>query len=702
MNKFTQPTKNIWFDQKEPLYDPSDPKLNKQFKDYWKREKDRCINGFYLADGQVFISGWLYFHTVYNKIAAYIEDDKGKKHREIITPELWDTHWDVAQDFLECENQGVFYNLVGSRDWGKSIIGASRAAHLYTFYSNSESVISGGADNYIKLVTDKIEDSLTNIHPIWKKNRIANDWKREVKAGWKDKKTNQIDPKSSNSRVLMRNYENGIKSMAANGTRPGFHLIDEEGTIQHFIACLKDSDGCWWSGGGTKPSCLVMCTGTGGDMEVGAQAGEVFNKPRAYNMLAFPNPETGGEMGRFISALRSRRKFKEEKPLSEYLGISHPDLDRVTIYVSNEERALKEWWKPAYERALKSGNQKTIIKFKAYWPLVASDCFLQISSNNYNVEAAKKQKLALLKFAEEMHDGFIGERVEIFHDGEKIRHKHSNKLPVTQYPHNDENTDAPVMMWEPPIQNPPWGLYVAGVDPYRQDSAEYSDSLGAVYIFKRMHEISSEKYQDMFVAAYVARPGSVDDWNEQARLLIKYYNAFTLCENDDMTFIRYMQNKGDDFYLADQPEWLKDVVPHSTVNRGKGIHRSSEKVRNFLRTCLKRWLDDVLDQQRDENGSVTSEVLGVSRVKDLMLLEEIIKFNKDGNFDREVAASLAVALADKMAPLGKVQSVGDDPRYQSYYNAHRQPTQNKTKSNSLFTNSSSGILRRERKSKLFL
>lgn len=670
---YTQPTINIWFpDQKEPLYDPSDASLMARFKAYWKRERDRCINGFPFAGGQVHISGWLYWHTVYWKIASYPEREDGKKLRTIITPQLRDTDWIVDGDFTKCEQEGKFYNLVGSRDWGKSIIGGSRAGWLYSLFNNSESVISGGADNYIKLVTDKIEDGLTNVHPMWKKNRLSNDWKREVKAGWKDKKSNQIDPKSSNSRILMRNYENGIKSMAANGTRPGFHIIDEEGTIQYLIACIKDSDGCWWSGGGSKPSCLVMLTGTGGDMEVGAEAGEVFNNPDAYNMLSFDNPETGGRMGRFIDALMSRMKYKEEQTLSQYLGISHPDLDRVKILVTNRERALKEWWEPTYAKNLKSGNQKTITKFLAYWPLKASDCFLVVNSNPYNVDAAQKQKAKLLTMAQGMHDGTIGQRVEIFYDGEKIRHKHSEKWPVTEFPVKSQSTDCPVVMWEPPISDsPPWGLYIAGVDPYRQDDAEYSSSLGAVYIYKRMHEISSEHYQDMFVASYVARPKSVDEWNEQARLLIKYYNAFTLCENDDMTFIRYMQNKGDDFYLADQPQWLKDIVPFSNVNRGKGIHRSSEKVRTFLRTCFKRYLDDVVNKELGDDGSVMREILGVSRVQDVMLLEEVIKFHKDGNFDREVAASLAIALADKMQPLGKVMASGSDPRYQAYFDKQK-------------------------------
>ncbi len=256
----------------------------------------------------------------------------------------------------------------------------------------------------------------------------------------------------------------------------------------------------------------------------------------------------------------------------------------------------------------------------------------------------------------------------LYHDGEYIKHKFTDKSPVTEFPVKTQDTDAPVVIYEFPIENPPWGLYLAGVDPYRQDESSYSDSLGAIYIYKRMHDITGEKYQDMFVASYVARPKTVDDWNEQARLLIRYYNAFTLVENDDMTFIRYMQNKGDDFYLCDQPSWLTDIVPNTQVNRPKGIHRSSEKVRNFLRTCLKRYLDDPVLQETDESGRIIKEVLGVSRVMDPMLLEEVIKFNaKDGNYDREVAASLAVALADKMVPIGKIGNKMEDSRYKSLF-----------------------------------
>lgn len=663
--KYKLHTTNIWFpQQEEPQYNASHPEA---FIDYWKREKERCTEGFHLADGQVKISGRLYFHTVYAKIAMYIILPNGKKVRKIETPYLRDIDWDIInEDLEECDREGKFYELVGSRDFGKSIIAASCAAHQYTFYPNSECVMSGGAANYIKLATDKVEDILTNIHPALKKQRLTSDWKKEVRAGWKEKSTNLPHPNSSNSRILVRNYENGSNTMAANGTRPSFHLIDEIGTIPNLIGCVKDSDGCWWSGGGNRPSCLVFLAGTGGDMEVGAEAAEMFYNPDAYNILSFENEwEGGNRIGRFISALRAKMAYKEPKTLSEYLGISHPNLDAITILISNEQRALKEWWEPEYQKALKSGNSKTVLKFKAYWPIKPSDSFLVLTQNDFNVEAAKAQQARLKAI------GVTGTSVTISHDGEKIIHKFVDDLPISEFPVKTQSKDAPIQIWEFPVEDPPFGLYVAGVDPYRQSESEYSDSLGVVYIYKRMNSITSERYQNMFVACYAARPTSKDKWNETARNLIKYYNARTLCENDEMSFIDYMISKGDGHYLEDQPEWLKEYVPNTKVDRKKGIHRSAKAIRDFLDGALKSYLDEVIEIERDDKESVIKETQGVTRIQDIMLLEEITKFSKDVknkvNTDRVIAAELAVALAYKLNPIIGNISSNSDPRVEALF-----------------------------------
>jgi hypothetical protein len=175
-----------------------------------------------------------------------------------------------------------------------------------------------------------------------------------------------------------------------------------------------------------------------------------------------------------------------------------------------------------------------------------------------------------------------------------------------------------------------------------------------------MHDITGEKYQDMFVASYCARPDKKETWEEQARLLIKYYNARTLCENDDISFIEYMKAKGDAHYLEKQPQWLMEVVPNTTVKREYGIHRSAQKIIDYLHNCLKKYMEETIHKETDENGNVTKEVFGVNKIFDPVLLEEIIQYNDSGNFDRIVAAELAIAQAMKMDPImGKIGGTGD-------------------------------------------
>jgi hypothetical protein len=153
-----------------------------------------------------------------------------------------------------------------------------------------------------------------------------------------------------------------------------------------------------------------------------------------------------------------------------------------------------------------------------------------------------------------------------------------------------------------------------------------------------------------------------------------------------------MKSKGDAHYLEKQPQWLLEVIPNTTVKREYGIHRSAQKIIDYLHTSLKRYMEDVIYSEKDDNGIVTREVTGVSKIFDPMLLEEIIQYNDEGNFDRIVAAELAIAQALKMDPiLGKIGGTSDD-RVKSLYSK-------KIKSNTLFTSSKNMF--NTRKNKLF-
>jgi hypothetical protein len=347
---------------------------------------------------------------------------------------------------------------------------------------------------------------------------------------------------------------------------------------------------------------------------------------------------------------------KEDSTLGAFLEQpTDSDLHNIPMLVSNEEKA-KQITTVNLERLKKAGDRVAYLKEKMYYPLEVDDIFLNEDTNIFDIEAAKRQKTRILQ------NERTGTSVVLFSDGEKIGHEFSDKQPITNFPlKNSDLKDAPVVIYEFPVANPPYGLYVAGVDPYRQGQSAYSSSLGAVYIYKRMHDLTGEKYQDMFVASYVARPDKKETWEEQARLLIKYYNARTLCENDDISFIEYMKAKGDAHYLEKQPQWLMEIVPNTTVKREYGIHRSSQKIIDYLHNCLKKYLEEVIHTEKDDDGNLVREITGVTKVFDPVLLEEIIQYHDQGNFDRIVAAELAIAQALKLDPImGRVGGSGDE------------------------------------------
>jgi hypothetical protein len=375
---------------------------------------------------------------------------------------------------------------------------------------------------------------------------------------------------------------------------------------------------------------------------------------------------------------------KEESSLGAFLEKPEgSSLHEVKMMVSNEELATKIT-NDNLEKLKKAGDRIAYLKEKMYYPQEVDDIFLNEDTNIFDIESAKRQKTRLL------NQERTGTPVVLYDDGQGVKHEFSDRLPITNFPlKNSDQKDAPVVIYEFPVDTPPYGLYVAGIDPYRQGKSAYSTSLGSVYIYKRMHAIAGEKYQDMFVASYCARPDKKETWEEQARLLIKYYNARALCENDEISFIDYMISKGDAHYLERQPDWLKEIVPNTTVRRDYGIHRSAEKIRDFLHGCLKKYTEEAIHVEKDDDGNIISETKGMSKIFDPVLLEEMIQYNEDGNFDRIIAAELAVALAMKLDPIMGRTGGKEDGRITSLYKTK--------KKNSLFAESSGMFNNKKRK-----
>ena len=151
-----------------------------------------------------------------------------------------------------------------------------------------------------------------------------------------------------------------------------------------------------------------------------------------------------------------------------------------------------------------------------------------------------------------------------------------------------------------------------------------TNSLGSTFIYKRFQ--SFEQYYDIIVAEYTGRPATAEEYYENVRKLLTYYNARLLYENERKGLFPYFTSKHSDYLLADQPGIISDIVGKSTVQRKKGIHMSVA-IKDWGEGLIKEWLTTESSPGEKNLTKILSEPL----------LEELINYNDKGNFDRVMA-----------------------------------------------------------------
>ena len=659
------------------------PPGTEEFRQLIDWETQKILGG--VTIGGVYISGWLYWHLNHWYIRVDGTDQWGNDIRVPALPDLRDNEWIRAEILEECRKQRMGYIEVGARQGGKSEMEASYFGMNATMFSNTQNLIICGNDNDLSLIKDKVDFGLRHMWEGLAIPRLDKTWRlNQIRLGYKK-------PDGEDeiwSYIIIRNARDGNVTEVAAGATAKTFIMDEVGKYP-FASAFKAGEPTIKGENGWRT--VPILVGTGGSFDNGADAENFFYNPGSNNFLAIEDTVSGRKTGLFLSGLY-RMDCKKETSLGSWLreerGMDIKDiteLDKIKIRVSDKEKALATI-ESERENMKRNPDRTLYLKQIMYYPLTVDECFLSSSDNIFDIEGAKRQKNRLAQVER------TGTPVVLYQDEEGgVKHDFTDMLPISHFPlQTGDSKDAPVIIYEFPVDNPPYGLYVAGVDPYRQGKAQYSSSLGAVYIYKRMHDIVGEKYQDMFVASYVARPDKKEVWEEQARLLIKYYNARTLCENDDISFIEYMKAKGDAHYLERQPEWLKEIVPNTTVQRDYGIHRSADKIRDYLHACFKKYMEEKVYEEKDEEGNTVKQILGVYKILDPLLLEEVIQYNdKEGNYDRVVAAELAIAQAMRMDPIFGRVSQAKDARVAAIYSGRGKPQ--------LFNGSKSIFTARKRK-----
>ena len=231
----------------------------------------------------------------------------------------------------------------------------------------------------------------------------------------------------------------------------------------------------------------------------------------------------------------------------------------------------------------------------------------------------------------------------------------TSKLPISEFPISKKTEDktGSIVVWERPVRDPSFGTYYASIDPVSEGKTNTSDSLCSIYVMKAPIEVTKhvngeiESYieQDKIVAAWCGRFDDIKKTHERLELIIEWYNAWTVIENNISLFIQYMISRKKQKYLVPKSQilFLKDLGANANVFQEYGWKNTGVLFKSHLLSYVIEYTREELDTVTKEDGTIVKTHYGIERIPDPMLLKEMQAYVEGLNVDRLVSFSALIA-----------------------------------------------------------
>ena len=231
----------------------------------------------------------------------------------------------------------------------------------------------------------------------------------------------------------------------------------------------------------------------------------------------------------------------------------------------------------------------------------------------------------------------------------------SNKRPIIEFPISKKTEDKTgvLVVWERPIKDPTFGQYYASIDPVSEGKTTTSESLCSIYVMKAPVEVTrisgteTETYveQDKIVAAWCGRFDDINKTHQRLELIIEWYNAWTVIENNISLFIQYMISRKKQRYLVPKGQimFLKDIGSNANVFQEYGWKNTGTLFKAHLLSYTIEYTKEELDVETKTDGTIVRTKYGIERIPDPMLLKEMQEYADGVNVDRLVSFAALVA-----------------------------------------------------------
>ena len=368
--------------------------------------------------------------------------------------------------------------------------------------------------------------------------------------------------------------------------------------------CVKDGD---------IKTGMITIFGTSGDMEGGtADYAHMYFHPEKYGLLPFEDvwegeDRYGQKVGFFHPVHLNMNGFIDENGNSDLKGAKDNVLSGRSYLIE------------------KGANTADMQRKTQEKPLTPSEAFAYTNINIFPKKELEARKLYLIAKG---YDKLKAQPVNLFRDPDT--HKVvsqpdlSGKLqPITSMNYEGISIEGAPVIYEYPIPNAPRGLYKIGYDPVRQD---LGTSLCAIIVYKGV--LQGSYTRDCIVAEYIGRKLNPDDNHLVAEMFAELYNTQVMYENEVPDVKTYFTRRRLLHLLALQPDAvINKSVKKSTVARVYGCHMTPQ-LKDAGERYINTWLKEVIDF--DENNM---PITNLDRITSLRLIEELLQYNKKGNFD---------------------------------------------------------------------
>lgn len=613
------------------------PRGTTDYNKYWEQETDRCLNGYTAPDGEG-ITGYNYFYLNYSPIMRLKEEEytdregnlRKRRQRILEFPSFWDYDYYYFCAIEQAELEGKHMAVLKCRQRGYSFKGGSMLVRNYMLIPGSKNFAIASEQKFLigdGLLTKawQIMDFLDK-HTAWAKQRLVST-RMERTSGYKitdefGKQTEQ-GYLSSVTGITLKNDPERVR-----GTRAKLVLWEEGGKFPSLLDAWRIEQPSVETDDG-KAFGLMIAFGTGGTEGASFEGlKELFYKPKSYNVLSFPNIWDEGrentECAFFVPAYSNLESF---------------DDNGNQVYMDKDGNSYKE---KAIQNLIDQRNkvkdggasQQSIDRFISERPIRPAEAVLELGKNIFPRKLLMDQ-LTRIRTNKKLQS--MKHIVDLEWDGNgQVKATEKPSGDITNYPlKKGDKPHGSVVIWEYPVKDPPLGLYIGGCDPYDHDDS-FTNSLGSTFIFKRVR--AGEAWTDVIVAEYSGRPDTAEEYYENVRKLLTFYNARLLFENERKGIYPYFTNKHCDYLLADQPDKIiSEVFKDSKVQRRKGCHMTKQ-IRAYGEGLILEWLLDEFEEGHPN----------VERVYSEPLIEELIENDGVRNVDRVIALCMVMIYREEL------------------------------------------------------